>query len=72
MSLAGVQNGVKSMSRRMTSVAKSANPQSNIAEDFIRWRPSGRFLVRLLASLLLIRVGAYLLRSAVRRVLRSN
>ena len=72
MSPAGVHNGSESMPRRMTSVAKSTNPQSNIAEDFIRSKPSDRFLVRLLASLLFIRVGAYLLRSAVRRVLRSN
>src|SRR5262249_25213983 len=56
----------------MIWLASSANSPSKRATDFARLRPSDSFFVRLLASLLLIRLAAFALRRAVRRVLKSR
>jgi len=55
----------------MIWLTKSANSQPNGAKHLPR-RPSDSLLVRLLAGLLLIRLGASAMRWAVRRVLTNR
>ena len=41
-------------------------------KDFVQKRPSDSLFVRLLAGLLLVRIGAYILHYAVRRSVSTN